>query len=308
MVSLPNGDCFVTHREYIQEVLGTVAFTNTQLSINPGQVNIFPWLSKLARNFESYQFEMLKFIYEPQAPTTEGGSIMLAIDYDASDQKAPTKQQIMSYRSSVRTAPWADMVHSSKKEDLSKQKSYFVRNANQAGGTDIKLYDVGTLQIATQGNTAAISEGELYVEYRVKLMTPQYESEGSLFGGSLVAGGVISAANPLGSVPVVDAQSTGFTIGATSVIVFNQVGTYLVVYRFVGTVITAAPLALTLGAGVTLVNPTQSVIDGGALNAIVVCEFLVSDLSTSTVDITLTATTVTAARVDIATVPTGSFS
>jgi hypothetical protein len=307
--SLSNGDCRVVHREYIRDITGTAAFFNTASVLNPGQVSVFPWLSRMARNFESYRFDKLHFLYETESATSEAGSVIMAIDYDASDSNASSKQMMMAYRGSVRTAPWSACKHISMKEDLSKLKSHFIRTGNLPAGVDVKLYDIGTLQVATSG-TSTNTLGELYVEYDVTLMTPQFDQEIQAVGGSFAAGGTISAANPMGSVPVSDPQNVGVTLNSGSQLQFQQLGTYSISWSFVGTVITVAPATLTLGTGVTQIGATRSVIDGGALNAMIVVDVLVSDVNSpnNVVDLTLTATTVTSGRLEVAACPNGSLS
>lgn len=59
--ALRNGDCIITHREYVGDIsagTGTPSVFNvTQYAINPGQQNLFQWLSRIASNYESYKFE-----------------------------------------------------------------------------------------------------------------------------------------------------------------------------------------------------------------------------------------------------------
>ncbi len=179
IVTLRNGDCEIVMREYIADIIAASTGANfnlTQFAINPGQASMFPWLSKIAQNFESYKFKKLKFCYETEAPSSLGGTLVMAVDYDASDVAPANKQQALAYRGSVRSAPWTPCCHTSVGEDLSKQKSYFVRPGSVPANSDIKLYDVGNLNVITQGiSTNSATCGELYVEYAVKLMTPLYE-------------------------------------------------------------------------------------------------------------------------------------
>jgi hypothetical protein len=155
------------------DVPGSVAFSATQNSINPGLPGLFPWLSGVAQRFESYVFEALKFDYETESATSATGTALLALDYDASDAAPTTKTQAMAYRSSVRSPAWSNCQLTSLKEDLAKQKSYFVRRGAVPANADVKLYDVGNLNVCTIGQANANTIGELYVEYRVRLMTPQ---------------------------------------------------------------------------------------------------------------------------------------
>jgi hypothetical protein len=252
METLRNGDCHIVHREYVAEVLAQASSPSTyqvsQFPINPGQSQLFQWLSNIAQNFESYRFRKLRFCYETEAPSSLGGSLILAIDYDASDAAPLSKQQMLAYRGSVRSAPWTECEHSSIGEDLNKQKSYYVRPGVQPAGTDIKMYDVGNLWVATQGvTTGGATCGELYVEYDVLLMTPVYEQDPSsdtitmtaattatpLTGGihlgqyisSFTAAGVVTLQGlDVGAEYFVTLQSTGsvsFTCTFTTLVGFN---------------------------------------------------------------------------------------
>lgn len=180
-----SGDIRVRHREYIADLNGSIAFALTSYAVNPGLETLFPWLSSIAHNYESYSFDSLRFLYETEAPSSTAGTVLLALDYDASDPAPENKSQAMSYRNSVRSAPWAKVQHQSDKEDLSKRKSYYTRRGLAPANTDIKLYDVGNFFACTQGMAGATAVGELYVEYDVRLMTPQLTS--ASLGDSLYA-------------------------------------------------------------------------------------------------------------------------
>jgi len=80
MMTLRNGDCLIAHREYIQDITAATGspstFQATQFALNPGQVATFPWLSNVAKNFESYRFKKLRFHYETEAPSSLGGCLV----------------------------------------------------------------------------------------------------------------------------------------------------------------------------------------------------------------------------------------
>jgi hypothetical protein len=171
--NLPNGDIVIRHREYIRDIIGHIGFDALTLAINPGLPNIFPWLSNIAPNYESYIFENLEFDYETQAPTVASGTVVLAIDYDPEDLAPVSKTQAMAYRGSVRCPTWSSSQHKSLKEDLVKRKTYFVRHGILLGGEPVNTYDTGHLNICTQGQADNSVIGELYVSYSIKLMTPQ---------------------------------------------------------------------------------------------------------------------------------------
>jgi hypothetical protein len=165
--------CVVSHTEFLQDLNGSVDFTTTQIPVNPGLPASFPWLSNIAPNFESYLFESLEFFFEDASNTTYTGTVSAAIDYDASDPAPLSKVQLAAYESYVRSAAWKSFTQISPSGDLKKRSSYYVRTGSLAANQDIKLYDVGNLFIATQGQASAVPVGEIYVRYRVRFTTPQ---------------------------------------------------------------------------------------------------------------------------------------
>lgn len=168
-----NGDVVVSHRELVRDVSGSVNFSVNSLPINPGLNTTFPWLSQMAQLYESFKFESLRFEIETTASTSTTGSVMAVVDYDASDPAPIDKMQMATYRGFCRSAPWDSFTQFSVGEDLHKRASYYVRSGALSANQDIKLYDVGNFFLATQGQADDTSVCEVYVEYRVKLMTPQ---------------------------------------------------------------------------------------------------------------------------------------
>jgi hypothetical protein len=277
MTTLRNGDCHIVHREYIQDLLAQASSPSTfnvaaALAINPGLSATFPWLSKIAANFESYRFSKLKFCYETEAPSSLGGTQVLAVDYDASDVAPTTKQQALAYRDSVRSPPWQNCTHNSLKEDLSKQKTFFVRYGAQPANTDIKLYDTGNLFAINQGvTTGGAVTGELYVEYDVLLMTPLYEPIATVAASGGMTTSTATLASPLlagvasGSLPITQSLTT---VTVNNLVVGQE---YLVSY-----VCNGAGVTMTFG---TPVGWTQKTALGNGL------------VNSATVTYTATATT-----------------
>lgn len=168
-----DGMIVVRHREYLKDVIGSIAFTATSSSINPGQESMFPWLCKLANNYESYKFRSLSFEYETCTATSVAGTVMVAVDYDAADSKPATKQVMLGYHNAVRSAAWNRATLSCDKADLQKNGQKFTRLNPLTANLDIKTYDVGNLIVATAGFAGDGLAGELYVSYEVELHTPQ---------------------------------------------------------------------------------------------------------------------------------------
>ncbi len=313
MITMANGDCRIIHREYVGEIVagtGTpTPFTVASYPLNPGQVATFQWLSRVAVNYESYAFSALCFEYGTEAPSSLGGTLVLSVDYDASDPAPVSKQQAMAYRSSVRSAPWKECEHSSLPEDLKKSKTNFVRPGAQPPNTDIKTYDIGNLFVATQNaTTSAATCGELWVSYDVTLMTPVYENGGGLVpvGGFIgsVGGAGCTPANPFGTNAAVDPTAYGLAVSLASRITFQWPGTYLAVFSVSGTTVTDIPIAG--GPGVVAspdLNPTFLASGASGMSVYeIYCP-----TNNCYVDVTATAAAVTAAAVWIAAAPPNSL-
>lgn len=169
----------IHHREFCQDVSSSTVFAVSKfLPINPGNEELFPWLSPVATRFESYRFENLKFIYEPLVPTTAPGVMLMAVDFESADPLPSSKQVMMSYKSSVRCSLWESCELKLAKADMQKIKDKFTLDHAPSTSTDVRLYNVGNLAIASTGAAAAAICGELYVEYDVIVETPQIETSG----------------------------------------------------------------------------------------------------------------------------------
>lgn len=173
-----NGNMNVKHREFVADIaIEEAGFQlQYQFGVNPGNSGLFPWLSTVARRFELYRFRRLRVIYEPQTGTTSTGTIMLAIDYDASDPPPLDKTQMMSYKNAVRSPQWSGCAHDSAQADLHRLKTNYVLSGVAPPNSDIKTFDIGNLFVAVQSDGALQSAGELYVEYDVDLITPQIDN------------------------------------------------------------------------------------------------------------------------------------
>jgi hypothetical protein len=305
MRTMKNGDCHIIHREYVSDINASSGppsvFSVTPFAVNPGQSSTFQWLSKVAANFESYKFNKLKFDYETEAPTSLGGTLMLTLDYDATDPAPVSKQQAMAYRGSVRSAPWTPCCHSSIHEDLSKNKTYFVRPGSQPANTDIKLYDVGNLFVMSKGvTTADAALGELYVDYDVMLMTPIYEPTPTIqYGGYAVSnGGSPSNANPLGTTPNLSSNHFGFSFDDASNLTINVAGNYLLSFDAVGTVLGTQILT---PDGFSVANQINFVVNAAGTEMLGVYEITAS--APTVIAFSTTGTTISSSTVYLALMP-----
>lgn len=169
-----DGSLRVRHREYLRDIEPLLAntFQLWTYPINPGLSYLFKWLSNIGSMYESYKFHSLNFVFESSGSTSDRGTVMIAVDYDASDLPPVSKQDLMSYRGAVRSNVWSHCAFIASKDDLIKfGNQRYIRSGTVSG--DIKTFDVGNLYIAVQGTAAAATLGEVYVEYDVSFYTPQ---------------------------------------------------------------------------------------------------------------------------------------
>jgi hypothetical protein len=240
-----DGTIRVCHREYFDDVVGSDAFECTPYSINPGLSSIFPWLSGIANNYESYKFHKLQFEFETAASTQEGGRVLLAIDFDASDSTPLNKQALMSYKGAQSSAPWQDMRLTADQVDMKTlSQTKYVRNT-VVSGTDIKTYDVGNLFVATQGCADDHELGEIYVSYDVELITPQTNVE--IVASKVSSSSGTTPTKPFGTAPTLIGSIVASVSNGGDTIDFGRIGQYILEFQTSGFSVTALPSVSTNG-------------------------------------------------------------
>lgn len=244
-----NGFVPITNSEYIMEINGSTGFNVNAVQVNPGLVNSFPWLSKIANQFEKYRWKSLSFEYKTAVSaggsTGQIGKVVLVEDYDARDPNFQGMQQALDYKGAKDAAPWKDIIF---KADTSAKdtpyKNYYVRSGAVPSGTDIKTYDAGLFQLCTSGQNDANNIGYLRVHYSIELLEPKINA---VLGGDLLcahykSGGTVDATHPMGTAPVQEPGSNmdlTFALDAVTGPV-NPPGAFLVVWVATGTSINDA--------------------------------------------------------------------
>jgi len=256
---------------------------------------LFPWLSQVASRYETYKFRRVRFNYHTQAATTQVGNVTLAFDFDTTDPAPVTQMQALSYRDRVYGAPWTSFSLDLDLAQGDKLPSRFTRVGLPASPYDLKTFDLGRLHVCVEG-VAAATVGLLEVEYVVDLFTPQIEDG---VGGNMNATTGLDATHLFGNYTVDPQGFMPFTVTSTSVITFNQYWEGIIVFEIGGTVLSANYNPVVAGGGVTAVTGNQIVNAGGT---IVRGAFRVRAIPGTTITPTITATTVTAAYYNVASV------
>lgn len=273
----------ICHREFLQDVTGSVAFTLQSYQINPGLSPTFPLLSQLAATFDEYDLRGLVFEYRPSSGTAVSstsaalGVVIMATNYDSTDPLFVNKQQMESYEFSNSTVPFQGCIHPVEcARNRNVLESLYVRTGNQTSGTDLRFCDLGVFQLATVGMQSAYVTGELWVSYDVYLRKPRLSISPALqscfvwhvtTGPNNTSG---TSALPFGSAPYydgVDPRVSLVTNGSPSSILISAVGTYfLTIYITTAGVSFTGNLLVSAGSNISTVSKIQSRTTSGGGN------------------------------------------
>lgn len=271
----------VQHREYIQDVLGTgsTAFSISAFSINPGLNVTFPWLSFLAANYEQYEIRGMVFEYkslcsDQTAGTASAlGSVILATDYDSIDANYASKAEMEQSQYCTSGKPSSDIIHPIEcAPNRTSIPINYIRSTAQPANTDIRLYDLGKLQIALSGIPAATAPagsllGELWVTYEIVLYKPQvsnvsffYQADHFNIGTTWSTPANLGGFGTTQAIAVAKTAEVGSNLGWTITNVNEltcprtlPIGRYMLVLKWVGaSTALAAAVTYTLGTGLSV--------------------------------------------------------
>jgi len=140
----------ISHREFVADVNGSVAFNNTVFPINPGLGTLFPWLSLCAAQFEEYELLGMLIEYKStsavalNSTNTALGTVIMATNYDSYDTTFSNKQQMEAYEFATSAAPSQSMLHPIEcKPKRNVLGNKFIRLGAVPSGADQRFYDVG---------------------------------------------------------------------------------------------------------------------------------------------------------------------
>lgn len=162
--------------ELIEPVTTQTDFGAVAYAINPGNNVMFPWLSKIAAQWEKYKFLKLEIHYRPNiteyAPNASG-LLVLQGDYDALDPVPLSSTQMLDSEPKATCMPCKPMIlRLSPREMANSGQLHYVRTGYPPFGSDLKTYDVGQVFFGSEGSTTDALCGRLYVKYKVRLEVP----------------------------------------------------------------------------------------------------------------------------------------
>lgn len=226
----PGNNRFV-NREFIMDVKSSQNFLKRldQEPINPGNPNLFPWLSNIAQNFQEHIWHGLIFQFKSTSGSAISstnnalGTIILGSQYNPYDQPFSNKQNMENTMYSSPSAPDKDTIHPIECARAQTVLTHLCnRNStNNGSNQDSRFYDLAVLTLAAVGMQASdINLGELHVSYDIEFLKPITPPSGSSDPEVHYKGTTgITALTPFSTNPTISSSSSPF-----SFITFNTVG------------------------------------------------------------------------------------
>lgn len=288
IVNSNNGNfVIIRHREYLQDITSTTTFINSVFPINPGDTTTFPWLSAVASSFEEYELRGMIFEFRSTssdallaaAAGTSLGVVVMATEYDSLEPDFTDKHAMENHMYACSSKPSISFIHpiECSRSQTPITKLYVRTNGLLPNGADLRFYDLGKFQIATQGMQVDGGVlGELWVTYEVALTKPHMiNTTGEHLAVQHTRHTGITNALPFGTSQFIQPGSTFISTFTGTAMTFRSVyesESWLVVYAIVGTaaVLVAPTITRTRCTGTNLFQngTTSTISDSGAANAV----------------------------------------
>jgi len=162
----------VKKRELIASIHGSNDFSQTTYSINPGLPSSFPWLHRIAADWQQYRFKSFKAVFVSFVGAGTNGSLILSPEYNISEGAPANEQEALNTQDSIQSNVWHEVIC---KLDVSAM--FALGNRKQVRrniiSADLATYDAALLSVCTVGMSNENRVGSLYFEYEVEFFVPQ---------------------------------------------------------------------------------------------------------------------------------------
>lgn len=178
--NIGEGEIVIANREFIRDVTttGSVFALLESLEINPGLAGTFPWLSQIAQQFQEYEIQGMMFHFVSTSgnlSTTQAlGEVVFATRYNVRSNKPTNKQQMLINGFARSAVPSADIIHPIETSKTQTPLTHLYVRSGNVPDDQKHVYDFAVTDIATQGQSAAVTLGELWVTYQVGLFKPTF--------------------------------------------------------------------------------------------------------------------------------------
>jgi hypothetical protein len=171
----------IIERECLGDLISSATpgqFNNTPYPINPTNSATFPWLSKLAVNYDQWEpngivFEFVSTSSEFNGASQALGTVIMATDYDTYDVTYPNKIQMENADYACSTRPSNCLEHGIEC-DKNERLSPLLYTASPGSGLPLTQTTLGNFQVATTGcSVASVNLGEIWVSYDITFYKKQ---------------------------------------------------------------------------------------------------------------------------------------
>jgi hypothetical protein len=255
------------HREFVGDIVSgaytpgttSTAFNLQRYQLNPGNSDLFPWLSTQAQGFQEYEVHgMLMQLITETADFSANfaiGNMMMSADYNPIATSPVSKVELleMEYSASVKTSSDLIMPIECDRANNAQNHLWIALN-NDYLGTDARSFDLAAVFVATQGQPAEQTKlAELWNTYEVWFYKPKLPDTFITGGGAHIQLANCTSGVPFGVAPaIMPGSGESFSIVTTAdQIVFPEGNNrWFVLFHWIG-------------AGVGLVSAfTPTVVNG----------------------------------------------
>ena len=162
----------IKQRELIASINGSVDFKETSFRINPGLAESFPWLHKIAADWQQYRFKSFKAIFITFVGAGTNGSVIISPEYNVNEGSPANEMEALNTQNSIQSCVWREIVC---KLDINAMFGIGPRKQIRRGlvANDLATYDSAIVSVCTLGMANTSRVGSLYFEYEVDLIVPQ---------------------------------------------------------------------------------------------------------------------------------------
>jgi len=273
----------IVEKEFLGDIFsgalsgGATVFNRSSYSINPADSNTFPWLSRIATQFDQWEPNGIIFEFKSTSSEFNGtsqalGAVILATDYNSVDSPFINKQEMENADYACSTKAAHSVAHGIEC-DPDERPTRLLYTGSPVAGETANMYNLGNFQIATQGmSVAGINLGELWVTYDITFYKKQLNGSTLVASQSWQRSLNYSTTLPLGSASVTrygDFQLVpvvGFT-GRYQLPAGVPLGYYQCIYYMdAASGVTSASIAANLGCTVVAAQITQPPYAEGSAN------------------------------------------
>jgi len=172
----------INHHEFVMDITSSStpgAFNNLTFALNPGNKQLYPWLSTVAQLYDQWMPLGIVFTFissSGEVTTSQAlGTVVMASDYDVTDLPYASKAEMNNSQYSVSGKPSVCMYHPIECDPGQRPiRLLKCRNLNSAPTDNLQWYDLCNFQIASVGiPNANVTLGELYVSYEIAFYKEQ---------------------------------------------------------------------------------------------------------------------------------------